>query len=326
MRATVTGVTLRLTVDRSAWLEHVRATAAAYGPGLVPVVKGNGYGFGRPVLHEMAATLAPAVCVGSVHELADAPTRGDVVVLTPTLHRPERVDAILTVGDPAHVRALAGSGHRVIVKLGGSMHRYGVAPAGLPALLDAVHGAGLQPVAFGLHLPLAGADDDRVAEVEAWLPRLPPLPVWLSHLQPGTIAALRERHADRELAVRVGTRLWHGLPRGEFLRLSADVLATSAVAAGEPAGYRLTPAPADGTVVCIGTGSAAGVALLDVDDPARRSPFHFARTRLQVLEKPHMHTTMCFVPAGAPCPAVGDVVDVQQPLINVAPDEIDWRP
>jgi hypothetical protein len=34
---------------------------------------------------------------------------------------------------------------------------------------------------------------------------------------------------------------------------------------------------------------------------------------------------MLFVPSGLPCPAVGDTVDVQRPLIAVAVDELIWR-
>jgi hypothetical protein len=37
-----------------------------------------------------------------------------------------------------------------------------------------------------------------------------------------------------------------------------------------------------------------------------------------------MHTSMAFVPAGEPCPAVGDRVDVQRPLITTAVDEVVW--
>jgi hypothetical protein len=34
---------------------------------------------------------------------------------------------------------------------------------------------------------------------------------------------------------------------------------------------------------------------------------------------------MIFVPTGAPCPAIGDVIDVQRPLTAVAVDELTWR-
>ena len=313
-------MTLLLTVRRAAWLEHVHATSAAYGDGLVPVVKGNGYGFGRSVLHEVVAAGHRQVCVGTVHEL-DVPAGLEPVVLTPTLEGTGE-HAIVTVGSVDHVRARPGG--RVLVKLRSSMHRYGATPAELPEVLDAA--AHLTVEGFSIHLPLAGDDDSRVAEVEAWLPHLPAGPVWVSHLSPASFHALRDRHPGREFRVRVGTVLWHGIPRGDFLHLGAVVLHTERVRAGEVAGYRHTPVPFDGTLVAVGAGSAHGVAPLDVADDDRRSPFHFGRHRMPLLERPHMHTSMCVVPDGAPYPSVGDVVDVQQPLINVRPDRIDWRP
>jgi hypothetical protein len=38
-----------------------------------------------------------------------------------------------------------------------------------------------------------------------------------------------------------------------------------------------------------------------------------------------MHTSMTFVPAGDPTPRPGDVVDVQNPLIDTLVDEVRWR-
>ena len=37
-----------------------------------------------------------------------------------------------------------------------------------------------------------------------------------------------------------------------------------------------------------------------------------------------MHTSMCFVPAGRPLPAIGDRVDVQRPLTMTLVDEFEW--
>jgi hypothetical protein len=70
----------------------------------------------------------------------------------------------------------------------------------------------------------------------------------------------------------------------------------------------------------VGAGSAHGVAPL----ADGRSPFHFARTRLELVEAPHMHTSMVLVPDGDPCPRVGDRVDVQRPLISTLVDELEW--
>jgi hypothetical protein len=99
------------------------------------------------------------------------------------------------------------------------------------------------------------------------------------------------------------------------------VLATRPVAAGTKVGYRSTTVEADGTLVMIGAGSANGVALL----PGDTSPFHFARSRMALVEPPHMHTSMAFVPSGHRCPAVGDWVDLQRPLTLTTIDELLWK-
>ncbi|MFM7044992.1 MAG: alanine racemase, partial [Ilumatobacteraceae bacterium] len=278
------------------------------------------------------------VCVGSVHELADVPSALRPVVLTPTLAPPPpapagHLPAVLTVGGAEHVDALAGWTGAVMVKLRSSMHRYGVAADGLEPLVRRVVAAGLDIAGFALHLPLAGDDAARSREAEHWVDRLDALPdglgegeLWLSHLAPPAVASLAARHAKRRIRIRVGTMLWHGVPRGEFAHLGAQVLQVQTVQAGGSVGYRDGVAPADGAVVCVGAGSSHGVRPLDHPEPARRSPFHFARRRLALLERPHMHTSLCFVPSGDPCPAVGDMVDVQQPLIDVRCDVIEWRP
>jgi hypothetical protein len=71
----------------------------------------------------------------------------------------------------------------------------------------------------------------------------------------------------------------------------------------------------------VGAGTAHGVHPLEDG----RSPFHFARTRLALVEPPHMHTSMVFVPASERAPRPGDTVDVQRPLISTAVDEVRWR-
>src|SRR5690606_8935731 len=106
----------------------------------------------------------------------------------------------------------------------------------------------------------------------------------------------------------------------EALHLEARVIDTRPVSAGTPVGYRLTPVPADGVLVMVGAGTANGVAPL----PDGRSPFHFARRRLDLIEPPHMHTSMVFVPSGDPCPQPGDWVDLQRPLTMTTVDELRW--
>jgi alanine racemase len=304
-------VTIRLSVDRERWWNHVTDVAAAID-GLVPVIKGNGYGFGRPGLAIAAIELSPLLAVGTVHELEGLPDGCTPVVLTPTLRPPAGTTPVLTVGNRHHVEALAGWGGRVIVKLESSMHRYG---SGI-ALVEHAQAAGLRTVGVAVHPPLAGDDAAHRAEIVRWLPHVDPsLDVWVSHVAPDTYANLPTTHRYK---LRSGSYLWHG-DRGA-LTLEADVLEVRPIGAGTPVGYRQSPAPSDGRLVMVAAGSAAGVAAL----PDGRSPFHFAHRRLELVEPPHMHTSMVFVPEGDPCPSIGDWVDLQRPLTTTAVDELRW--
>jgi alanine racemase len=310
-------MTLRLTVRRPAWRSHI-ARYTGEVDGLVPVVKGNGYGFGRDALLPIAAELGTNVCVGSVYEALGIPEALTPVVLTPTLRPPADTRAVLTIGAPAHVDALTGWSGRVLVKLRSSMHRFGVDTTERRALVDAARAAGLEIVGYSLHLPLAGNDADRATEARAWLTELEPCELWLSHLQPVTFTALQHEFGRHTLRLRAGTALWHG--DKSALQLRADVIDTHEMRAGDAAGYRLTSVPADGTLVVIGAGSAHGVVALDDG----RSPFHFERQRLALLEPPHMHVSLCTVPGGSAAPSIGEWVDVQRPLITTTVDEVVW--
>jgi alanine racemase len=141
------------------------------------------------------------------------------------------------------------------------------------------------------------------------------LTVWVSHLDPTTYASLPGTHRYR---LRLGTSLWHG--DKSHLQLRADVLDVRRIRSGTPAGYHQTPVAHDGHLVMIGAGTANGVTAL----PDGRSPFHFERNRLALHEPAHMHTSMVFVPDGAPLPEVGGRVDVQRPLTMTTVDSYEW--
>jgi hypothetical protein len=313
-------MTLRLTVDTVAWRDRVERTARSL-PGLVPVVKGNGYGFGRATLGAIAARLSTTIAVGTVHELDHVPAGVTAAVLTPTRRAPAEPSPILTVGSLDHVAALAGWPGRVIVKLASSVRRFGATREQLGALTVAVRAAGLDIVAFGIHPAVTGSDDEHLADITGWLDVLDPGDeVWVSHLSSAAYRDLRAAWPERRFRIRAGTALWHGDGKAA-LHLGADVLDVHPVRSGERAGYRQGAVPCDGTLVMVGAGTAHGVHLLDDG----RSPLHFKRRRLAVHEPPHMHTTMAFVPAGDVAPEPGDVVDVQRPLISSYPDEVRWR-
>jgi alanine racemase len=304
-------VTITLTVRTAPWRAHV-ARVASTVEGLVPVVKGNGYGFGRVALAEIAAEFCDTVAVGTVHELDGLPGDLHAVVLTPTLAAPASADPVLTVGHRAHLECLDGWSGRVLVKLESSMHRYG----GGIELIDVARERGLDVIGVSIHLPLVGTSDEHAEEINKAIADVDTdLPVWLSHLDPLTYASLPATHTYR---LRLGTSLWHG--DKSTLQLRADVLDVRPIRDGQHAGYRQGPVDGDGHLVMIGAGTASGVTELTDG----RSPFHFERRRLRLHEAPHMHTSMVFVPDGDPVPAIGASVDVQRPLTMTTVDAVDW--
>jgi len=313
-------VTVRLTVRTAPWRSRV-ARLVNEVDGLVPVVKGNGYGFGRVWLAGLAAEFTDTVAVGTVHEVDGLPAGLHAMVLTPTLTTlPAAVDpatTVLTVGRAEHLDAIvrqerADQPQRVVVKLASSMQRYG----GDVSLVAAARQAGLDVVGVSIHPPIAGEPADHRRDVVERLAGIDPsLPVWVSHLDVDSYASLPDSHTYR---LRLGTALWHG--DRSLLHLSADVLDVRRIAGGDRAGYHLGAVPTDGHLVMIGAGTANGVTPL----PDGRSPFHHRRRRLALHEPPHMHTSMVFVPDGDPLPAVGDRIDVQRPLTMTEVDEFEW--
>lgn len=304
-------MTIRLTVDRARWWRHVTDVAAGI-TGLVPVVKGNGYGFGRAELALVASELSPLLAIGTIHEREGLPDSITPIVLTPTLQPPADDRPVLTVGHREHVEALRNWGGRVIVKLDSDMHRYG---NGISLVADAQR-AGLRTVGVAIHPPLAGSDEDHREQIVRRLPEIDPsLDVWVSHLAPDTFDSLPDTHRYK---LRLGTYLWHG-DRGA-MRLEADVLDTKWVRGGTRVGYRQTEVDRDGTLLMVGAGTANGVAPLDDG----RSPFHYRQERLPLVEAPHMHTSMLYVAPGRATPRIGDWIDLQRPLTTTTVDELRW--
>jgi alanine racemase len=316
-------MTLRLTVNRQAWLDHVRLTASQHET-VLPVVKGNGYGFGRPILFEQAAHLADHVAVGTVYEATDVPPSLTPVVLTPAgTHLPSSLSAhaVLTVGSLDHVAALRSHTWQgsVLIKLQSTMQRFGVAGNELAALQSACTNASLNVVGWSIHPPLNNDNQDRSGEVSCWMELLHDnLPVYISHITAEQVGSLRSQFPNRTFVSRLGTSLWLG--DKSMMKLTAEVLDVHAVDGGT-AGYRSTALPGSGHIVIVGAGSAHGVnEIVGVG-----SPFHFAQQRVALVEPPYMHSSMLFVPVGQPVPRAGERVDVQQPLTRVSADTISWE-
>ena len=315
-------MTLRLTVESRAWREHVRNVVATFGD-VLPVVKGNGYGFGCAELMPHAQAISSNVAVGTVYELADVAASQRAFVLTPVgvgvgdVARRDAVLAIASMHDLGVLKQL-GVANPVVIKIESSMHRYGITTTEAAELRKRAEAAGHQVVAWSVHLPLAGSDADHADEAIVIAGGLATdLPLHLSHI--GAAVQRVRASTAHHVVVRTGTHLWLG--DKSMVALHADVIAIRAATFGT-AGYRATQISA-GTatrLVMVGCGSSHGVGALD----AGHSPFHFARQRLAMLEPPHMHTTMLCMPSDLHL-REGDWVDVQQPMTRVYPDVIAWR-
>lgn len=283
-------MTLRLYVDGGRWRSHLSQVRDAH-PGIVPVLKGNGYGLGVPRLAEQAAWLGvDTVAVGTYPEVglatraiaattaATATTgagqvgtgafTGTVLVLTPWRpHQPDEpavhADHVVhTVGRLEDLRALAAreDAPRVVLERMTSMRRHGFSAAGLREAAGLLGGLAVEGVA--MHLPMSAGS--HVAEVERLMndvvaAGLPTRRVYLSHLTDAELATLRGSYPDFALRPRIGTTLWLG-DRGA-LQVRSTVLDVHPVRRGDVFGYRGRSVPVAGHIVVVSGGTAHGIGL-----------------------------------------------------------------
>lgn len=275
-------MSLVLHVDGPRWRAHLRATAEVR-PDLIPVIKGNGYGFGNARLARKAGWLgADTVAVGTYQEIADVRQRfdGDLAVLTPwrafdadavlTAIGPDPDRVVHTVGRLADLDALAARlpGARIVLERLTSMKRHGFTARGLREATRAATEAGLRIEGASLHLPmgpgnLAEAADLLTDIVAAGLARPSadgrPATVTVSHLRAEELRGLAEQYPEVRLRPRIGTDLWLG-DRGA-LTARARVLDRHPVERGETFGYRRRRVPRTGTLLVVSGGTAHGIGL-----------------------------------------------------------------
>ncbi len=337
---------LVLHVDGDRWRSHLRDLHARQ-PALVPVCKGNGYGFGLPRLARKAAWLGvDTLAVGIYEEIEQVSSRfdGSILVLTPWRpFNPPPLDprVIHTVGRLEDLTALIALGRehgtrpRIVLERLTSMLRHGFTGRGLRAAAELVtqarEGGGVHLEGVALHLPLA--QTSHVREVERLMTDvvaagLTEETIWVSHLTEAELALLGERFADFTFRPRVGTGLWLG--DREALSVRATVLDAHSVERGDVFGYRGRSAPRTGTILVVSGGTAHGIGLeaptgegglrsraaslarggLDAAGLVR-SPFTVDGKQRLFAEPPHMQASMLFLPAGAAVPEVGQQIPVR---------------
>lgn len=275
-------MTLTLKVDGPRWRDHLLHVTGST-PGLVPVAKGNGYGFGLGRLARRTQWLAnqgatrdelwgDVLAVGTYDELAEVSSRydGSLLVLTPW--RPFgaalEVDSSLagrvihTVSRAEDLAALLERqpNARYVLEAVTSMLRHGMGARELRSLGGLTARGTLEGVA--LHLPLAqGSHLSQVRRLitDAISAGLPTRTLWVSHLTSTELTALRASYSDFTIRPRIGTELWLG-DRGA-LTVTAQVLDVHPVERGDVFGYRSRTAPKNGHVLVVSGGTAHGIGL-----------------------------------------------------------------
>lgn len=322
---------LTLYVDRGAWRHHQMCVSEAE-PGLVPVAKGNGYGFTVPVLARAAAGLGvDQLAVGTAEEAAAVLGcfSGDVIILEPFLDwtEPTLPDSriVRTAASVDAVRKLAG--HRMIIDCRSSLRRQGLCARELAPAAQALGG---QPVdGFSLHLPLdRPASGGPVAETRFWVNALIEAgfsvhTIYVSHLSRVEIAHLEHACPGTRFRPRIGTQLWLGEPNAVEAR--ATVLDTFPVRRGDRIGYRQIRSRQDGWVVVVSGGTVQGVGL-EAPRTLRglaprakellrsglaavnrtRSPFSWQGRKQWFAEPPHMLISMIYLPKQVRPPEPGN--------------------
>ncbi len=276
---------LTLYVDTARWRAHHKHVQEQF-PGLVPVCKGNGYGFGHERLSEEATRLgADLLAVGTTYEAARIKDffSGDLLVLTPYRRGEEPVPL------PENVRLEGFAIHLPLDRTDGS---------------DAVEEV------------IGWMDRLRAA-------RLPLHTMFVSHLKADDLARLQQQFPQTRFRARIGTRLWLG--DHDATEYRGAVLDVTRVAKGDRFGYRQQKAASDGFLVVVAGGTSHGVgleapkALHGVMPRAKGvaraglatvnrnlSPFVWGGKQRWFAEPPHMQVSILFVPSDAPEPKVGD--------------------
>lgn len=333
---------LTLHVDAERWRRHLRTYVGEHA-GIVPVTKGNGYGFGNDVLAAEAADLGvPALAVGTYDELSTIQFPRDVLVLSPWRPGADAPPEVIhTVSRIADLKDLAARGDRpnVVIEVITSMRRHGIGTDELAAAADLL--ADVTFRGWALHLPLAG---DRMAEARRLAPALTATatgPLWVSHLDPSDVSVLAAE-TGAEVRLRVGTALWLGARSA--LQARATVLDVHELGRGDTYGYRQRRARRSGHLLVVAGGTAHGVAL-EAPVPATSlrqravsvakggleatgralSPFYVAGKQRWFAEPPHMQCSLIWLPADVTPPAVGDELDVDVRFTTTTFDQIRWQ-
>ena len=327
---------LSLNVDGHKWRSHLDQIMSAK-PGLVPVIKGNGYGFGLELLAAESTRLGvETVAVGLASEVAKVRTTfaGEIVILSPDHVSSGLTDAkiIQTISRIDLLQSIDAN-INVIVELLTPLNRHGIELSEIDRALTIIKDRNLKLRGFTLHLPIAKIDSKWVSSTLNLLPA--GSHIWISHLHGAD--RVKKEFANLTFHERIGTSLWLGADSA--LEATATVLENRKIQS--TAGYQQKHIR--GNVIVASGGTAHGIGLtapqndysligrvkivaraLEAAFGRMRSPYRHNGKTLNFLESPHMQCSL-LICSGSNQPKPGDELMVRVRYTTTTFDQINFR-
>lgn len=331
--------TLTLHVDGERWRHHIAHYVARHQGDLVPVIKGNGYGFGAPTLAREAASFqAQCVACYSADEATVIRSQfdGDVLLLAPhatldeewIIHTVTPVSAVLGNRNPK----------RFVLEILSPVKRHGYEISEIERAINQYSATG-NCEGLAIHLPI-NQKSSAVTWVNSQLhalnktgvsPSRYQKTIWISHISPEDLLTLKNNWPDIRWRVRVGTDLWLGARTS--LTATATVLDRHQISSKQRVGYRQS-APGKGWIIVAAGGSGQGIGLEVPTGGVRSllktllrvfgwnpSPYSWNGQALSFVEAPHMHNSLLFIKKGD-APEIGEEIGLNVRFTTTTFDEV----
>lgn len=271
-----------LYIDRQQWSKHLAETDRLY-PGYLPVIKGNGYGFGNSFLADAMSELGKkSVAVGTLEEarqISSTHAFEQILILTPVLTEITERDLafVFTVGSFAQLEQLSTAVQnltarpvtlppiKLLLKCRSAMKRYGFDPGELKEAAEMLRNNPSYLIqGYSLHFPTERiGDSDKLQQIQAWVDQTTAAgfeanTIYVSHLSPNLYHRVAEQHPAVSFVMRLGTSLWL---KDNAYYFRSTVLDVRQVARGERYGYKQKKAWRKGFLVSVSGGTANGIGL-----------------------------------------------------------------
>lgn len=330
---------LTLHVDAERWRHHISHYVARHQGDLVPVIKGNGYGFGIPTLAREASTFK-AECVACYNADEAAAIRsqfdGDVLLLAPDEVLDEKW--VIHTISPISENFAASNPKRFVVELLSPVKRHGYQISAIAEALTRYSATGVCE-GLAIHLPI-NQKRSTLQWIEDQLGALTNFGVtsaqyrntiWISHISADDLLSLKKSWPEIRWRVRVGTDLWLGARTS--LTATATVKDRHRISPNERVGYRQS-APGAGWLIVAAGGTSHGIGLEVPSGGVKSliksllrfggwqpSPYSWEGKSIQFAEAPHMHNSLLYLKS-AKAPEIGEEIGLNVRFTTTTFDEV----